>query len=60
MSANHSKKPAWFKSAERQGLVSAMNATKWREATEAMRHLPGGPRVAPPDRLGSRIVGRRH
>lgn len=20
-----------------------MNATKWREATEAMRHLPGGP-----------------
>jgi hypothetical protein len=43
MGADHREKPAWFRSAERQGLVSAMNATKWREATEAMRHLPGGP-----------------
>lgn len=28
---------------EREQLVSAMNATKWRETTEAMRLLPGGP-----------------
>ena len=28
---------------EQNGLVSAMNATKWRETTEAMRQLPGGP-----------------
>jgi hypothetical protein len=43
MGADHGQKPAWLRSAERRGLVSAMNATKWREATEAMRHLPGGP-----------------
>ncbi len=43
MSAGHRPKLAWLRSAERQGLVSAMNATKWRKATEAMRHLPGGP-----------------
>ena len=43
MGADHHDKPAWLRSAERQGLVSAMNATKWREATEAMRRLPGGP-----------------
>lgn len=43
MGADHRPKPAWLRSAERQGLVSAMNATKWREVTEAMRHLPGGP-----------------
>jgi len=42
MSADHRRKPAWLRSAERQGLVSAMNATKWREVTEAMRHLAGG------------------
>jgi hypothetical protein len=29
--------------AEREQLVSAMNATKWRETSEAMRHLIGGP-----------------
>ncbi len=28
---------------ERERLVSAMNATKWLEVTEAMRQLPGGP-----------------
>lgn len=33
---------AWRRYAEREGLVSAMNATKWLEATEAMRHLDGG------------------
>jgi hypothetical protein len=43
MGADHREKPAWLRSAERQGLVSAMNDTKWREATEAMRRLPGGP-----------------
>jgi hypothetical protein len=43
MGADHRTKPAWLRSAERQGLVSAMNATKWREVAEAMRHLPGGP-----------------
>ncbi len=43
MGAGHRPKPAWLRSAERQGLVSAMNATKWREATEAMRVLSGGP-----------------
>jgi hypothetical protein len=42
MGADHRQKPEWLRSAEIQGLVSAMNATKWREATEAMRHLPGG------------------
>jgi hypothetical protein len=34
---------AWRRYVEREGLVSAMNETKWRETTEAMRHLPGGP-----------------
>src|SRR2546422_177399 len=43
MAANHRHKPKWFRSAERQELVSSMNATKWQEATEAMRLLPGGP-----------------
>src|SRR5690242_13641229 len=33
----------WRRYVEREGLVSAMNATKWREATEAMRHMVGGP-----------------
>jgi hypothetical protein len=33
----------WRRFAEREGLVSAMNATKWRETTEAMRNLSGGP-----------------
>lgn len=43
MGAGHRGKAAWFRLAERQGLVSAMNATKWHEVCEAMRHLPGGP-----------------
>jgi hypothetical protein len=43
MGADHRSKPAWLRAAERQGLVSEMNATKWREVTEAMRLLPGGP-----------------
>ncbi len=43
MGSGRRRRPAWLRSAERQGLVSAMNATKWREATEAMRQLPGGP-----------------
>jgi hypothetical protein len=34
---------SWRRYAERERLVSAMNATKWRETTEAMRHLIGGP-----------------
>jgi hypothetical protein len=41
--AGHRQNPAWLRSVERQGLVSALNATKWREVCEAMRHLPGGP-----------------
>ena len=43
MGAEHRKKPAWLRSAERQGLVSVMNTTKWREVVEAMLSLPGGP-----------------
>lgn len=43
MGERHRPKPAWLRSAERQQLVSAMNATKWREAAEALRRLPGGP-----------------
>ena len=43
MGTDHREKPAWLRSAERQRLVSAMNASKWREATESMRHLEGGP-----------------
>jgi hypothetical protein len=43
MGADHDNTSAWMRAAERQGLVSAMNATKWREATKAMRHLSGGP-----------------
>jgi hypothetical protein len=43
MGAGHRQKPAWLRSVERQGLVSALNATKWREVGEAMRLLPGGP-----------------
>ncbi|MDG3004740.1 DUF6678 family protein [Paludisphaera mucosa] len=34
---------AWRRYAERERLVSAMNATKWREVVEAMRGLSGGP-----------------
>ena len=34
---------AWRRYVEREQLVSAMNATKWRETTEAMRQLAGGP-----------------
>lgn len=34
---------AWRRYVEREQLVSAINATKWREATDAMRHLAGGP-----------------
>ncbi len=34
---------AWRRYAERERLVSAMNAAKWRETTEAMRCLAGGP-----------------
>jgi hypothetical protein len=33
----------WWKYVEQEQLVSAMNATKWRELTEAMRLLHGGP-----------------
>ena len=43
MNSGHRHKPRWLLWAERQGLVSAMNATKWREACEAMRNLTGGP-----------------
>lgn len=43
MGAAHRVKPDWLLSAERQGLVSAMNATKWREVAAAMHALPGGP-----------------
>ena len=43
MGAGHRQKPGWLRSAERQGLVSALNASKWREVCEAMQHLPGGP-----------------
>ena len=42
MGAGHRVKPDWLLSAERQGLVSAMNATKWREVATAMHALPGG------------------
>lgn len=34
---------SWRRYAERERLVSTMNATKWHETTEAMRHLTGGP-----------------
>lgn len=34
---------SWRRYAERERLVSAMNAPKWHETTEAMRHLAGGP-----------------
>src|SRR4051812_27953661 len=43
MGAGHRMKPDWMLSAERQNLVSAMNATKWREVAAAMHALPGGP-----------------
>ena len=33
----------WRRYVESEQLVSAMNATKWSETTEAMRLLPGGP-----------------
>ena len=34
---------SWRRYAERERLVSTMNATKWREAAEAVRNLVGGP-----------------
>src|SRR5438128_1332110 len=42
MADRHRKPEAWRRLVEREGLVSAMNATKWRETTEAMRLFPGG------------------
>jgi hypothetical protein len=42
--AHQQREPeAWRRYVESEQLVSAMNATKWRETTEAMRHLEGGP-----------------
>jgi hypothetical protein len=43
MGHSQNRPDIWRRDAEREGLVSAMNATKWRETSEAMRHLPGGP-----------------
>jgi hypothetical protein len=43
MGANRRKKPAWLRYAEREGMTSAMNATKWREVAGAMRDMRGGP-----------------
>jgi hypothetical protein len=58
MGADHRQKPEWLRYAERHGLTSAMNATKWREATEAMRHLPGGPpRFQIKDIEGTEMIG---
>lgn len=37
------KPEKWRRYVEREGLVSVMNATKWRETTEAMMHMGGGP-----------------
>ena len=43
MGVDHRKKPAWLRYAEREGMTSAMNATKWREVADAMRRMRGGP-----------------
>ena len=43
MAHQHQPSEPWRKYVEHEQLVSAMNATKWRETTEAMRQLPGGP-----------------
>ncbi len=43
MGQNPLKPESWRRHAERERLVSAMNATKWRETVEAMRRLIGGP-----------------
>jgi hypothetical protein len=43
MARRQRKNDAWRRYIEREQLASTMNATKWRETTEAMRHLVGGP-----------------
>ena len=39
MGANRRKKPAWLRYAEREGMTSAMNATKWRDDLLQFHHL---------------------
>ena len=43
MARRKSEAERWRRLVEREQLVSAMNATKWRETVEAMIRFPGGP-----------------
>lgn len=43
MGRERGESESWRRYVERERLVSAMNATKWREATEAMSVMVGGP-----------------